>query len=237
MTEMDTAVIVVAWKPTGRSSLQFNLNLANKMLKVDPNVSISFHSDFSLLHATSSEEDRTFAVMWPTDRCFFFFFFDTCSIKTWNSNMQNHGGGVMDSGKGGDFHRSSIHVKSIWFTHADETKKRKETKDETHPEVAQTTTEAFRTSRGQRGVGKCICTMVLWRLWQLISTFMTSPRKGMKVEPGPGWARSTILRGNEDEKQQRWQYFNCRCYLDTEVEARAYGRLITVVQTGQCGYY
>lgn len=63
MTEMDTAVIVVARKPTGRSSLQFNLNLANKMLKVDPNVSISFHPDFSLLHATSSEEDRTFAVM------------------------------------------------------------------------------------------------------------------------------------------------------------------------------
>lgn len=40
------------------------------------------------------------------------------------------------------------------------------------------------------------------------------------VEP----KRNQPLREVMRMKQQRWQYFICRCYLDTEVEVRAWGR-------------
>lgn len=60
MTEMDTVVIVAVATPTGRSSLQFNLNLANKMLKVDPSRLLS---PPSRAPGRASEEDQLFAVM------------------------------------------------------------------------------------------------------------------------------------------------------------------------------
>lgn len=73
-TEMDTVVIVAVATPTGRSSLQFNLNLANKMLKVDPNVSISFHADFLSSTQSTWRIGRLQSCDPQTDAFFFFFF-------------------------------------------------------------------------------------------------------------------------------------------------------------------
>lgn len=43
MIEMDTVVVVIVVViPTSRCSAGFDLNLAKEMLKVDPNVSVSF---------------------------------------------------------------------------------------------------------------------------------------------------------------------------------------------------
>lgn len=88
---MDSEVVMVVWTPMSRCSVGFDLNLANKVLKVDSNVRVSLQFPQSSLPQTagvkSSEDERTFVGMWPT------YGFSLCRLKIWNSVMQNHEGG------------------------------------------------------------------------------------------------------------------------------------------------
>lgn len=114
MTEMDTVVIVAVATPTGRSSLQFNLNLANKMLKVDPNVSISFHADF--LSSTQSTWRRQWGGRLqscdPQTDAFFFWTRVFLRLEIQACKMMR-GGGVTVARVATSTDPPPIHVKSI----------------------------------------------------------------------------------------------------------------------------
>lgn len=80
-------------------------------------LALAFNSHNPLFHrpGTRSGDDWIFVTAWPADgfRCVFHFKFS--HAKPW--------GGRSNGNKArGDFHRCPVHVKSIWFTHANKTK-------------------------------------------------------------------------------------------------------------------
>lgn len=181
MMEMDTVVVIV-WTPTSRCSAGFDLNLANEMLKMDPNVSVSFQFPQSSLPQTAlgtrSGDDRTFVTTWLADGFCCVFHFKFSHAKPWGEGAT----ATKPEATSTDAPSMSNQYDSLMLTKPSQ----KGDKGLNTPRCRTNNLRSIRTSRGGGGgrggkdeQERCVCTMVSVTVDQHLRN---SASKEIKVE-------------------------------------------------------